>query len=554
MRLKRKGLKLLAVFLGLSLVAAACGDDDSSGGDDEGSEDTTPEGSAGGDFIDLGTFVGDPPEHLDPALNSTLDAYQAINAMYDGLSDIDPETGDIVPHVAESWEPNEDASEWVFTIRDGQAFAGGEEILPSTFANSWERAADLAGDYSYLLGFIEGGQERLDGSADTLAGVEADDDAMTLTVTLSAPYSNFASVAGFQLFFPVPTEAIEAGADWENQTMFGNGPYKMEVPRTDQEIKLVKNDEWNGDFNQDTWEDRLDSITFKTSADPDTSYNSFEAGEGNNANIPPARVADAEAAYQNTLDVAILGSYHWVMDTEEGVLAGPENLKLRQAISAAINREEINEAVYNGSRTTSTGVTPDGIPGFAPDLCDYCAYDPEQAQTLYDEWVADGGELTEPLPLQFNADSGHEPVAAIMVDNLAEIGIEAVAEPMNAETYFSDLADGACKSICRAGWFADYPTYDNFMFDLFHTDSIGGNNLGPFSNEEFDQLIDQAKETVDADEQASLFQEAERILLNEDTGVVPLNWYRGDYVYSDDIVSFPQSNFGLITWEQVAFQ
>ena len=73
-----------------------------------------------------------------------------------------------------------------------------------------------------------------------------------------------------------------------------------------------------------------------------------------------------------------------------------------------------------------------------------------------------------------------------MVDNLAAIGIDAVAEPMNAETYFSDLADGACKSICRAGWFADYPTYDNFMFDLFHTASIGGNNLGPFSNEEFD--------------------------------------------------------------------
>ena len=556
MRLKRKGLKLLAVFLGLSLVAAACGDDDdSSGGDDEGTEDTTPEGSAGGDFIDLGTFVGDPPEHLDPALNSTLDSYQAINAMYDGLTDIDPENGEIVPHVAESFEANDDASVWTFTIREGQVFAGGEEILPSTFKASWERAATLAGDYSYLLGFIEGGEEALDPASDhTLSGVVADDEAMTLEVTLSAPYSNFPAVAGFQLFMPVPQEAIDAGADWENQVMFGNGPYKMEVARNDQEIKLVKSDEWNGDFNQDTWDDRLDSITFKTSADPDTSYNSFEAGEGNNANIPPARVADAEAAYQNTLDVAILGSYHWVMDTEEGVLAGPENLKLRQAISAAVDREEINEAVYNGSRTTSTGVTPDGIPGFAPDLCDYCAYDEAQAQTLYDEWVAEGGELTEPIPLQFNADAGHEPVAQIVVDNLAAIGIEAVAEPMNAETYFSDLADGACKSICRAGWFADYPTYDNFMFDLFHTDSIGGNNLGPFSNEEFDALIDEAKQTVDADEQASLFQEAEQILLNDDTGVMPMNWYRGDYVYSDDIVNFPQTNFGLIVWEQVAFE
>ena len=141
MRLKRKGLKLLAVFLGLSLIAAGCGDDDDEGGEGDTDGTETPEGSAGGDFIDLGTFVGDPPEHLDPALNSTLDAYQAINAMYDGLTDLDPETGETVPHVAESFEANDDASVWTFKIKEGQHFAGGEEILPSTFKKSWERAA-----------------------------------------------------------------------------------------------------------------------------------------------------------------------------------------------------------------------------------------------------------------------------------------------------------------------------------------------------------------------------------------------------------------------------
>ncbi|MFL6206149.1 MAG: ABC transporter substrate-binding protein [Acidimicrobiales bacterium] len=558
MRLKRKGLKLLAVFLGLSIVAAGCGSDDDGGSGGGTDGDQQAEGSPGGDFIDLGTFVGDPPEHLDPALNSTLDSYQVINAMYDGLTDIDssdPDNPEIVPHVAEKFEANDDASVWTFTIKDGMTFAGGEEIKPSTFKRSWERAAALAGDYSYLLGFIKGGDEALKPESDhTLSGVEADDDAMTLTVTLSAPYSNFPAVAGFQLFMPTPKEAVDAGKDWENQVMFGNGPYKMESKRTDQEIKLVKNDEWTGDFNGEKWDDRLDTITFKTSADPDTSYNSFEAGEGNNANIPPARVADVEAKYQSTLDVSILGSYHWVMNTEKGVLAGDENIKLRQAISAAINRDEINTAVYNDSRTNSTGVTPEGIPGWAPDLCEYCTYDEDQAKSLFKEWTDAGGKLTAPIPLQFNADAGHEPVAAIVVDNLKAIGIDAVAEPMNGETYFSDLADGACKAICRAGWFADYPTYDNFMFDLFHTDSIGGNNLGPFSNEEFDAKVDEAKKTVDTDAQAKLFQDAEKILLNDDTGVVPMNWYKGDYVYSDDIVAFPQSNFGLITWEQVKFK
>ena len=233
MRLKRKGAKLLALVLGLSLFAAACGGDDDDAGNN-GSSNTT-EGSggvAGGDFIDGGTIVGDPLEHIDPALNSTLDAYQIINAIYDGLTDLDatdPANPKIVPHVAESYEANDDASVWTFTIRDGQKFAGGEEILPSTFQKSWERAADLAGDYSYLLGFIDGGTERLAGEADTISGIAVDDEAMTLTVTLDAPYSNFPAVAGFQLFMPVPQEAIDAGADWENAVMFGNGPYKEDV-------------------------------------------------------------------------------------------------------------------------------------------------------------------------------------------------------------------------------------------------------------------------------------------------------------------------------------
>ena len=83
--------RLLALLVALMLIAAACGSDSDSG--DESSSDTTggssedtaaPETQAGGEFIDLGTFVGDPPEHIDPALNVTLDAYQVINALYDG--------------------------------------------------------------------------------------------------------------------------------------------------------------------------------------------------------------------------------------------------------------------------------------------------------------------------------------------------------------------------------------------------------------------------------------------------------------------------------------
>lgn len=558
MTLKRSVGRVAAVLLAFMLIAAACGDDSGdsgSGGDDASGSDV--ETQAGGEFVDLGTFVGDPPEHIDPALNSTLDAYQVINALYDGLTDVDatdPENPVIVPHVAESYEANEDATVWTFTIKDDQFFSDGEQVVPTSFQRAWERASDpeFAGDYSYLMGFIDGGNEKLAGEADTISGIEADDETMTLTVTLDAPYSNFDAVAGFQLFFPMPSavEDLESQADWENGIMIGNGPYAMAEPRTDEEIVLTRNDDWSGDFNGETWPDRLETITFRVTADPDTSYNAFEAGEGDNANIPPARTQEAQDTYGTTLDVDILGSYHFLFNERAEQVGGDENLLLRQAISQAIDREEINQAVYDGSRNTSTGITPSGIPGFAPDICDYCAYDPEAAQAAFDQWTEEGGELTEPIPIQFNRDSGHEPVVQIMIDNLAAIGIEAVADGRDAETYFTELADGECV-ICRAGWFADYPTYDNFMYDLFHSDALDGNNFG-FIDDEFDALVDEAKQTVDRDAQAELFQQAEDILLNQQIGAIPINWYRGDYAYNADrIANFPQTNFGLILWEQV---
>jgi oligopeptide transport system substrate-binding protein len=560
-RRQRRGMTLLALILGLSLVAAACGgDDDESSSGNAGQTSEKP--TQGGEFVDLGTFVGDPPEYIDPAKNSTLDAYQVVNALYDGLTDIDasdPANPKVVPQVAESYTSNDDATEWTFKIREGLKFSSGEEVLPSSFQRAWERASnpDFAGDYSYLFNFIDGGEAKLDGTAQTISGVTVDDDAMTLTVKLAAPYSNFPTVAGFQIFFPMPkdVDSLTDQTTWDRGMMIGNGPFMLEKPRSDTEIVMVPNPEWDGTKYPDLdlpKQPYVDRITLRVTADPDTSYNSFEAGEGDTAQIPAGRFVEAKGNYGTTLDVNILGSYHFDINMNDPVLGGTKGLKLRQAIQQAVNRDEINAAVYEDvARKVSNGVTPEGIPGWGPDLCDICTYDKEGAQKSFDDWKAEGNELTSPLQIQFNTGQNHDQVVAIMIDNLKDIGIPAEQAPIDQETYFSQLADGAC-IICRAGWYADYPTYDNFMYDLFHSDSAdGGNNYSNYKNPEFDQLVDDAKATTDPDKQAELFQKAESILL-EDSAVIPINWYRGDYAYNaDKLGNFTQSNLGLIPWETV---
>jgi oligopeptide transport system substrate-binding protein len=560
MRIPRRSIRLTvpALVIALALLAAACGSDDSKSNNASGT--TTPSaGKKGGDFVDLGTIVGDPLEHIDPALNTTLDGSQITGALYDGLTKIDftnPAKPVLKGLVAESWTSNADATVWTFKIKKGLKFSNGEPVLPSSFQIAWERASDkaFAGDYSYLTNFLKGGKEKLAGTATSIAGIKVDDAAMTLETTLSAPYANWPTVAGFQFFYPMPkaVQSLASQNDWENGLMVGNGAYKLAAPRNDNEIVLVKSDTWGGDENGKKWPDRLDKITFKTSADPDTSYNALEAGEGDDANVPAGRWGDAKRDHQNTIEPA-LGTRYFEINEKDPTIGGPKNVKLREAIMLAINRGEISKAIYDGTNEVATSLIPPGIPGYTKGICKFCKYDPAGAKAALAEWKSAGNSQSGPLKIQLNANSGHEPVVQIIVDDLKAVGINAVADPLPSETYFSKLAEGACV-MCRSGWYADYPTADNFTYDLFDTDAIGGNNHGFYSNPQFDSLISQAKATTDATKAAQLYHDAEDILLNKDIGVVPYLYYSLDYVYGDNVAAFPITPLGIIQWHRVALK
>lgn len=547
--------RLLVLLLATLLVAGACSADDDD--PEVGGSDDVSSSDAGGEVVDLATFPAGPPEHLDPALNNNVEAYSVISALYDGLTDVDasdPNEATVQPLVAESYEVSDDGLTWTFTIREDAEFSNGEPVLPSSFVRGWERASDpdLAGPYSNLFALIEGGQAKLDGEADSISGVIADDDERTLTVELAEPYASFDVVAGFQVFFPMPeaVEELEDQSTWDRTEMIGNGPFKLEGAPGEREIVLVRNDRWGGSV-AGAEEAMLDKITFRVSESIDAAFDAFESDEADTAPIPPTRVEDVRAKYGHTLDVALLSSYMFQIGWEDPALGGKDNAKLREAISLAIDRDEINEAVYSGSRIPATGIVPPGIPGFERGICEVCERDLGAAKDAYEAWQAEGNRLTEPIKLQVNAGTGHEGALQIMVDNLAEIGIEAVAETPAVEAYQELLGTGGC-IVCRWNWVADYPTYDNFLFDNFHSSSIGGNNFGKFADPEFDELVDRARATRDPGDRAELFRQAEDLLLNEDVATIPMFWGRGGYAYDKTKIDhFVQTNFGLILWEEV---
>ena len=165
--------------------------------------------------------------------------------------------------------------------------------------------------------------------------------------------------------------------------MIGNGPFMLDEPRTDQEIVLVPNPEWDGTkYDEALGLPDEPYLERSPSGSRPTPTPRTTRSRPARATPPTSRRAGVRRRRRTTRPRSTCRSsarYHFEINWDDPVVGGDENMKLRQAISQAIDREEINEAVYDGTRTTSTGITPKGIPGFAEGLCEYCAYDPEAA-------------------------------------------------------------------------------------------------------------------------------------------------------------------------------
>ncbi|QXC61720.1 peptide ABC transporter substrate-binding protein [Aquihabitans sp. G128] len=571
---------LLAGALALTLIASACGDS-SEGSDgatkttqkstDNAALDTTSCGKLeydkdapkGGTFTDY-AFMADSGTNtsFDPGVVQTLNESQITTSLFDGLTDFDfsdkcnPE---LKGAVAESWEGNDDATEFTFKLKKDQVFSDGTPVLASSFKDAWERAgsAKLASPYGYLIAYIKDGDKLQAGDLDTLDSIVADDDAGTLKVTLASPNADFPSIVSHPFFSPANKKdlaKIGQTTGWGTKGLtIGNGPFMLESATTaDADTTLVPNPKWAGNVYGDT-EVHLDKLVFKASLDVETAYQTFEAGEGDDAPVPSGKYKDALAAYKNnTVEDPNVGSYYFDFGEDDPQVGGPENVKLRQAISLAIDREEINTKVYEGTRQISTGIVPPGIPGFKADLSKYTKLDVKEAKKLYKEWQDAGNKLTKPIRIDFNEGGSHGDVAQIVQANLKDnLGIDADLGGV-AEDYFKVVAEpGGCQ-LCRAGWYADYPTYGNFMVDLFSKASIGANNFGRFENADFEKAIKAAQAETDDTKRGELYNEAEDILLNQQTATVPLVYYTGGQVFNDRVKNFDQPPLGIMLWERVA--
>lgn len=507
-------------------------------------------GKKGGTFTALNLATGDP-DHIDPALAHTVEASQVTTQLFDGLVDIDYDTGDLKPDVASKWMVSPDGKQVVFTLKK-TTFSNGEAVLPSSFKCSWERTLkpEFASEVAYHMYSIKGAEDVNNGKGKALDAVVADDANMTLTISLVQPYSSFVAENQHTVFSPLTKAGCAAGKDYEQGVMIGNGPFKMaEAWKHDQSIRLVRNDSYFGGINGHP--SYLDGVDFRITKDVLAAYNLFESGTGDNAPIPAGRFKEAAAKYGSKgNERPTLSVQYYAFNWNDPVVGGFANTKLRQAISAAINRDQINQLIFDGTRAAATSFTPPGVPGYSKsNAVIKTAADLDTAKRLMGEW----GRPAPTIKLRVNNVSANIQLANIIVANLKEIGINVELDPKPSTGYFSELANGNSHQFYRSGWVYDYAGMDNGLYPLWSTAAIGQDNSAKFSNAQFDKLVNDARATADPTKQAALYQQAEKIVLDQAIAV-PLIWGRWGQVTSKRVDSYPQGSTGFVDYNEVSFK
>jgi oligopeptide transport system substrate-binding protein len=516
-----------AFALTSALLLSAC----SGGGDGEGSEGT--ESEAAGASTGIVTVNGTEPQNpLTPGMTNEVGGGLAVKNIFAGLVYYDAD-GATQMEMAESIE-SEDNQTWTITIQDGWTFDDGTPVTAQSYVDAWKYTADLDNgqNQQYFYHDFAG----FSGEESSEIAVEVVDD-LTFTAELIAPSSDFELWLGYSAFMPMP-EAFFEDPDIYADTPIGNGPYVVETWEHDSVISLRPNPDYSGPRTPANG-----GIDINVYTDENTAYNDLLAENLDIiTNVPSSAFATFEtylgdrAVNQPAAIVQVINVPEWreEFQGEAGVLR-------RQAISMAIDRDQITETVYAGTRTPATDFTSPVITGWSDDIpgSEVLTYDAAGAKALWDEAEAMDpiGDYT--LEIASNADSDHQswvdPTCTTIRDAL---GIDCEFYPYPTFDEFLDARDnGEVPGIFRGGWQGDWPSMSNFLGPIYGTGA--GSNDHQYSNEEFDAILSEAGQAETPEAGIELYKQAQEILFQDMPGI-PL-WYNNataGYAETVDNVAF----------------
>jgi ABC-type transport system substrate-binding protein len=383
---------------------------------------------------------------------------------------------------------SDDGLTYSLTLKDGITCHDGSILKASDVKWSVERMLLPATGYKslYMLNFIEGAPDVINGTTTDCSGIEVQDDTH-LTIKLQYAYPTFMSILGSEFFMIYPEAAVEkvesAGGTWGTGTdLVGTGPYKL--VQNDDQTKLVfeKFDQYHGD------PVNIDKLDVRYIDDANTKMMSYVNGDIDLCDVDPSLLEQ----YQNDATVSKelheynpLGTYFINLNLSKESL---QDVRVREAINHAINRQELVDTILHGAGTPASEYLNPSLSAH-DDSLPVIEYDPDRSKSLLEE--AGVSDLT----LDCGVRSSEQAVAVACQDYLSKVGINLNVNILDSGVWTDRWRNGDLETTIFS-WNMIFK--DNYLafYTLFH--SSASSTKGSFyNNPEFDSLVEAGRSEED---------------------------------------------------------
>ncbi|HLO30925.1 MAG TPA: peptide ABC transporter substrate-binding protein [Anaerolineales bacterium] len=497
--------------------------------------------------ITVGRGANDP-KSIDPQRAVDARDSELTSHFFPGLLIPDVQTNELKPGIAKSWEVSDDGKVFTFHlipqvpwVRYNPDNGAVEEVKDDSgkvryvtaqdFVFGFTRALDpaTASPAAYILApYVVGGAEfnAGTGAADAL-GLKAVDD-YTFEVTAPEKLGYTLGIYSIINAKATPEWAIkESGDAWtEPENINTYGPYALKAWEHENSLVMIKNPSWPG--SEGIRQPKIDQVTLRF-IDAATSLTEFEAGNMDYSPVPSDQIARLKADPKLGPELNIVPgmcTQAWGFNTKKPPF---DNVHIRRAFNYAVDRVTLVNDVLAGGQIPAVFFTPPAVavaPSALPEYKDIGTtfYDPEKAKAELAEGLKDLGlSSADQLPsitVEYGTSNELTAVAQALQAMWQEtLGAQVTLSQIDVKVYWGKQEKDAGQ-IFRAGWCPDYNDANNYLLDVYRSDSIY--NYGKWQNEEYDGLVDGARVETDVAARLDAYTKAEKILNIDDAGTMTL--------------------------------
>ncbi|VDC20228.1 ABC transporter substrate-binding protein [Pseudogemmobacter humi] len=455
------------------------------------------------------------PEGFDPSpytAGGTFDA--SAHPIYNRLTEFKKGTTEIEPGLAESWEVSEDGTEYTFRLRQGVKWHSNEKFTPTRDFNaddvvfSFERQANADHPWNqYIAGVTYEYFNSMDMPNLVKSVEKIDDYTVKITLTQSeAPFLANIAMPFASIISKEYADTLEAAGTKEdlNNLPIGTGPFRFVAYQKDAVIRYAKNADYWGPA------PLIDDLVFAITPDAAVRLQKLKAGECHLMPYPaPADIEAIKADGNLKLDEqAGLNVGYLAYNT---TVAPFDDVRVRKALNMAINKQAIVDAVFQGHAEPAKNPIPPTMWSYNDAIQDD-PYDPEASKALLEEAGVSGLSMEIwAMPVQRPYMPNARRTAELMQEDLSKVGVKAEIVSYEWGEYLSKSMETGRKGAVILGWTGDNGDPDNFLSVLLSCASAveGGANRAFWCNEEFSNLLQQAKTNPDPAERTRLYEEAQ---------------------------------------------